>query len=579
MSQDENGSLTGIGYQIVKGCADIGLDLSRPFAYRLKYLTFFHGVKGDRAALVFRQPKVAMFRNILFRPFRLRLWMFVIGTWLAICISSVIILRRWKRQALSDDEDEDSASVLLPVTATVLARSMNFEPLQLNVRQPLQLILFVSSAFGLLIISVYCAFIVSTLKRPEPPIKSFGDLIKYDFELLASNSLPDIHLVYSIPSRVQKNNLEEYYSRKANENFVSKDNSIARLFKDDEKNAEDNVAWLVMNSDFYYDTFQRGYSPKEVCQISLLLHETQEFAYARHLTMFMAKGNQNLTEIFNRSYIIHFKGKGKLKPALAKQKQQENEDPNKLRPSSSKESKKNVPILKSGSGEKPQTGYRWRSNRKSIQSLASDPSNNSSKQRRRLSNTSSLHAGGTYQHLKNNEKRFFYEDFVRGYDPFYHIDVGTDCETYFVGQRARFQVMKTEHFAYIVDLDAYEYHKVVFHSFLNEILQSAFFRHSILFLVMVNAVLIGLATLPFLQPWQAAFDIVDMVILSVFIFEIIIKWIYDFRLFWTVNWNRLDFLIVFLTMLASLIPISGSGETTTIAVSVVRAFRSLRCVR
>ncbi|ODM91355.1 Cation channel sperm-associated protein 4 [Orchesella cincta] len=279
------------------------------------------------------------------------------------------------------------------------------------------------------------------------------------------------------------------------------------------------------------------------------------------------------------------RGKELFKRALAKQK--EDEDPNKLQPLSPKSSKKlPIPKLvrknspKQNEESKPLAGNHWKGNRRSLQQSQSVGSVPSNRARKRASTTGSgsMQGAGTYEHLQRYQKRFFYEDFVRGYDPFYHVDVGTDCETYFVGQRARFQVMKTEHFAYIVDLDAYEYHKVVFHSFLNEILQSAFFRHSILFLVMVNAVLIGLATLPFLQPWEAAFDIVDMVILSVFIFEIIIKWIYDFRLFWTVNWNRLDFLIVFLTMLASLIPISGSGDTTTIAVSVVRAFRSLRCV-
>lgn len=185
---------------------------------------------------------------------------------------------------------------------------------------------------------------------------------------------------------------------------------------------------------------------------------------------------------------------------------------------------------------------------------------------------------GTHVHFAEKDRKYYYEEKSRSFDPFYHVDVATDCETYFVGQKARSEYKHSEHFAYIVDLDNYEYHKVVFHSFINEILQSAPFRHGILFLVMVNAVLIGLATLPYLQDYESTFELLDMIILSVFIFEVIIKWIYDFRLFWYVSWNILDFSIISLTLLASVVPVTSQGDSTTIVVRVVRAFRSLRCV-
>lgn len=142
---------------------------------------------------------------------------------------------------------------------------------------------------------------------------------------------------------------------------------------------------------------------------------------------------------------------------------------------------------------------------------------------------------GNWTHLKKKDVRYFCEEQTRRYDPFYHVEVATDCETYFVGQKARTLIRETEHFAYIVDLDNYEYHKVVFHSFLNDILQSPFFRHGILFLVLVNAVLIGLATIPSFQKFYLVFTLLDIIILSVFIFEVIIKWIFDFRLFWATS--------------------------------------------
>jgi hypothetical protein len=93
---------------------------------------------------------------------------------------------------------------------------------------------------------------------------------------------------------------------------------------------------------------------------------------------------------------------------------------------------------------------------------------------------------GNFQHLKNKTKKFDYKDYFKGPDTFFHADVATECETYYQSQRIRVNEKRTEHFAFIVDLDSYEYHKVVFHSFLNEILQSSFFRcvNGICFMIM-----------------------------------------------------------------------------------------------
>ncbi|OXA51955.1 Cation channel sperm-associated protein 4 [Folsomia candida] len=181
---------------------------------------------------------------------------------------------------------------------------------------------------------------------------------------------------------------------------------------------------------------------------------------------------------------------------------------------------------------------------------------------------------GNFQHFPKKTRRFDYEDVRRGKDNFFHVDVATECETYFKAQRVRLMEKKTEHFAFIVDLDAYEYHKVVFHLFLNEILESSFFRLSILVLVLVNAIIIGLQTDPnMVSNYATYFYIFDQVILSVFLFEILIKWIYDFRLFWKVGWNIMDFIIIFLIILAAVIP-TFRNSRALVVVRVVRAFLS-----
>lgn len=54
---------------------------------------------------------------------------------------------------------------------------------------------------------------------------------------------------------------------------------------------------------------------------------------------------------------------------------------------------------------------------------------------------------------------------------------------------------------------------------------------------MLNAVMIGVGTFQTVTDHpnvQISFLVIDQIVLSVFIFEIILKWLYDFRLFWKV---------------------------------------------
>lgn len=98
----------------------------------------------------------------------------------------------------------------------------------------------------------------------------------------------------------------------------------------------------------------------------------------------------------------------------------------------------------------------------------------------RSSTASDKATTGNFVHLRKKVKKYYYDEILQRPDPFFHVDVGAQCDSYFRGQKVRFKEKKAEHFASVVDLDAYEYHKVVFHSFFNEILQSAYFRYVIL---------------------------------------------------------------------------------------------------
>ena len=95
------------------------------------------------------------------------------------------------------------------------------------------------------------------------------------------------------------------------------------------------------------------------------------------------------------------------------------------------------------------------------------------------------------------------------------------------------------------------------------------FERFIIALIILNAITLGLETSPW---WMARFAPVlialDKIILAVFVVELIIRLLVDFRGFWRDPWRIFDFTIVAI----ALMPASG-------AFSVLRAFRILRVLR
>ncbi|XP_055327342.1 cation channel sperm-associated protein 4-like [Paramacrobiotus metropolitanus] len=102
------------------------------------------------------------------------------------------------------------------------------------------------------------------------------------------------------------------------------------------------------------------------------------------------------------------------------------------------------------------------------------------------------------------------------------------------------------------------------------------FRYAILFVILWNTVLIGLETHPTLSlRYAALFEAMENIIMAAFIIEILIKWYYNFDVFWKGGWNILDFLIVCVLFFGSNWHFLGTSRVLRI-LRVVRAFRSLR---
>ena len=99
--------------------------------------------------------------------------------------------------------------------------------------------------------------------------------------------------------------------------------------------------------------------------------------------------------------------------------------------------------------------------------------------------------------------------------------------------------------------------------------ESELFGRSILVLIVINAIILGMETSDAIMGAIGPFLLMlDRLILAVFVIEVVLRLIADFKGFWRNPWRIFDFVIVTI----SLIPATG-------ALSAMRAFRILRVLR
>lgn len=83
-----------------------------------------------------------------------------------------------------------------------------------------------------------------------------------------------------------------------------------------------------------------------------------------------------------------------------------------------------------------------------------------------------------YNYRKKKGKcDLWHDSTIEYFDKYSNLDVGTEFDTTFRGELVGFMAEDAENYAYIIDLDFYEYQKIGFKQFLGEILHSAIFRY------------------------------------------------------------------------------------------------------
>ncbi len=104
---------------------------------------------------------------------------------------------------------------------------------------------------------------------------------------------------------------------------------------------------------------------------------------------------------------------------------------------------------------------------------------------------------------------------------------------------------------------------------LNDLVSDPRFERAIVILIVINAITLGLETSEaVMERFGPLLVAIDRTILCLFVLEIALRWIADFRGFWRDPWRIFDFVVVGV----ALVPATG-------AFSVLRAFRVLRILR
>ncbi|MGK0267275.1 MAG: voltage-gated sodium channel, partial [Maricaulis sp.] len=99
--------------------------------------------------------------------------------------------------------------------------------------------------------------------------------------------------------------------------------------------------------------------------------------------------------------------------------------------------------------------------------------------------------------------------------------------------------------------------------------ESGVFRNSIMAVILLNAIALGLVTLPFDPPWfTAALPLIDRIVIAVFLGELFLKLIVYRLRFFTSGWNWFDLVVI----LVSVVPMAG-GFSVLRSLRILRAFR------
>ncbi|XP_062301778.1 cation channel sperm-associated protein 4-like isoform X1 [Osmerus eperlanus] len=111
---------------------------------------------------------------------------------------------------------------------------------------------------------------------------------------------------------------------------------------------------------------------------------------------------------------------------------------------------------------------------------------------------------------------------------------------------------------------------------IGSLMETLLFRLFIIVVITLNCITIGFQTNDVIaKEYDIEFTICEHIILTVFIWEILVKWYYGFKIFWKNGWNIIDG-VVTLSLIVGPMLLSNSGANVLKIIRVLRVIRSVR---
>ncbi|MGH0188110.1 UNVERIFIED_CONTAM: hypothetical protein FKN15_028079 [Acipenser sinensis] len=124
--------------------------------------------------------------------------------------------------------------------------------------------------------------------------------------------------------------------------------------------------------------------------------------------------------------------------------------------------------------------------------------------------------------------------------------------------------------------DDQQVERYVSHVLVGSLIDHMVYKMCILGLIIGNSIMIACQTNPSIaETYDTVFSVFEHMVLTVFIWEILVKWYYGFYIFWKDGWNILDFLIVLSLVLGPAVQVFMSSKVLRI-LRVLRVIRSIR---
>ncbi|XP_046875838.1 cation channel sperm-associated protein 4-like isoform X2 [Hypomesus transpacificus] len=111
---------------------------------------------------------------------------------------------------------------------------------------------------------------------------------------------------------------------------------------------------------------------------------------------------------------------------------------------------------------------------------------------------------------------------------------------------------------------------------IGSLMETMLFRLFIIVVITLNCITIGIQTNDLIaKKYDIEFTICEHIILTVFIWELLVKWYYGFKIFWKSGWNIIDG-VVTLCLIVGPMLLSHSGANVLKIIRVLRVIRSVR---